>query len=47
MLYCEECGKTVVNDTTIKATADLFRKESSDTWYSRDPSEFIPSDVKC
>ena len=47
MLYCEDCGATVVNDTTIKATADLFRAESSDAWYSKDASEFIPADVKC
>lgn len=47
MLYCEDCGATVVNDETIKATADLFRKESSDAWYSHDVSDFIPADVKC
>lgn len=47
MLYCEDCGATVVNDATIKATADMFRKESSDAWYSREVSEFIPADVKC
>ena len=47
ILYCEECGKTIVNDTTIKAISDLFRKESSDAWYAKDPSEFIPADVKC
>jgi len=47
MLYCEDCGATIVNDKTIKATADMFRKESSDAWYSKDASEFIPADVKC
>ena len=47
MLYCKECGKTVINDTTIRAISDMFRKESSDAWYIKDPSEFIPADVKC
>jgi len=47
ILYCEECGKTVINDTTIKAVSDLFRAESSDAWYAKDASEFIPADVKC
>ncbi len=47
MLYCESCGKTVINDTTIKAISDMFRKETSDSWYAKDPSEFIPADVKC
>ncbi len=47
MLYCENCGKTVINDTTIKAISDMFRKESSDSWYIKDASEFIPAEVKC
>ena len=47
ILYCEDCGKVIVNDKTIKAISDMFRKESSDSWYSKDPSEFIPADVKC
>ncbi len=47
MLYCEDCGKTVINDTTIKAISDMFRAESSDSWYIKDPSEFIPAEVKC
>lgn len=47
ILYCKQCNKTIVNDETINAIADLFRKEGSDAWYSKDASEFIPSTVKC
>ena len=47
ILYCEDCGKVIVNDETIKAISDMFRRESSDSWYSKDPSEFIPASVKC
>ena len=47
ILYCKKCGKDIVNDETIKAISDLFRKESSDAWYAKDPSEFIPASVKC
>ncbi|MCH5206600.1 MAG: isoleucine--tRNA ligase [Oscillospiraceae bacterium] len=47
MLYCEDCGKTVINDTTIKAISDMFRAETSDAWYAKDASEFIPESVKC
>ncbi|MDE7195192.1 MAG: class I tRNA ligase family protein, partial [Oscillospiraceae bacterium] len=47
MLYCEDCGKPVINDTTIKAISDMFRAESSDSWYIKEPSEFIPAEVKC
>src|SRR5699024_2865367 len=47
IIYCKKCHKPVVNDTTIKAISDLFRKEGSDAWWKYDPSEFIPADVKC
>lgn len=47
VLYCKKCGKPIVTSESIKAISDLFRKESSDAWYSKDPSEFIPDTVKC
>ncbi|MBQ7835248.1 MAG: isoleucine--tRNA ligase [Ruminiclostridium sp.] len=47
VLYCKDCGKPIVNSDTIKAISDLFRAESSDAWYSKDPSEFIPATIKC
>ncbi len=47
VLYCKDCGKPIVNADTIKAISDLFRAESSDAWYSKDPSEFIPATIKC
>lgn len=47
IIYCKDCGKPIVNDTTIKAIADLFRKEGSDAWYVKDPCEFIPAEVAC
>jgi isoleucyl-tRNA synthetase len=47
VIYCKDCGKPIYNDETIKAIADLFRKEGSDAWWTKDTSEFIPSTVKC
>lgn len=47
VVYCKDCGKPIVNDKTIKAIADMFRKEGADSWWLRDTSEFIPFDVKC
>ncbi len=47
IVYCKDCGKPIVNDVTIKAIADLFRKEGSDSWWTREVSEFIPASVKC
>ena len=47
VVYCKDCGKPIVNDKTIKAIADMFRKEGADSWWLKDTSEFIPADVKC
>ncbi len=47
VIYCKDCGKPIYNDTTIKAIADLFRREGSDAWWTKEVSEFIPSSVKC
>lgn len=47
VLYCKDCGKPIVNDISIKAISDLFRKESSDAWYSKEPKEFVPAELKC
>lgn len=47
IVYCKDCGKSIVNDETIKAIADMFRKEGSDSWWTKEVSEFIPGSVKC
>lgn len=47
IVYCNDCGKAIVNDETIKAISDLYRKEGSDAWFKYDASEIIPSSVKC
>lgn len=47
IVYCKDCGKPIVNDETIKAIADMFRKEGSDSWWTKEVSEFIPASVKC
>ncbi len=47
VIYCKDCGKPICNDETIGAIADLFRKEGSDAWWTKEVSEFIPASVKC
>ncbi|MGN0585629.1 MAG: isoleucine--tRNA ligase [Ruminococcus sp.] len=47
IIYCADCGKPIVNDTTIKNIADLFRKEGADAWWTKEASEFISPEVKC
>ncbi len=47
ILYCKDCGKVIINETSIKAISELFRTKGSDSWYTLDPSEFLPSDFAC
>ncbi len=47
ILYCKDCGKPIVNDTTIAAISDLFRREGADAWYTHDVKDFIPDSVVC
>ena len=46
IVYCKKCHKPIINDYTIKAISDLFRKEGSDAWWAHDVSEIVP-DLKC
>ena len=46
IVYCKSCHKPIINDYTIKAISDLFRKEGSDAWWAHDISEILP-DLKC
>lgn len=47
VVYCADCGEPVVTDETVEAISELFRKEGSDAWYTKEAAEFIPADVKC
>jgi isoleucyl-tRNA synthetase len=47
IFYCKECGKELINDDTIKAVADLFRKKGSNAWYALEASEILPAGTKC
>ncbi len=47
VVYCKDCGKPVVTDGTIKAVSEMFRKEGSDSWYLKDPKDFLPAGTKC
>lgn len=47
VVYCKDCGKPVVTDGTIKAVSEMFRKEGSDSWYLKEPKDFLPAETKC
>ena len=41
IFYCEECGEAHIDDASIKAVSELFRKEGSEA------SEILPAGTKC
>lgn len=47
VVYCKDCGKPVVTDETIKAVSEMFRREGSDSWYIKEPKDFLPAGTKC
>lgn len=46
IFYCA-CGETVVDETTTSSVADVFRREGSDAWFVREPSELLPDGYSC
>ncbi|HML87157.1 MAG TPA: isoleucine--tRNA ligase [Methylomusa anaerophila] len=47
IFYCTECNTHIINDTTITAVADLFRREGSDAWWARTAAEILPDGFIC
>lgn len=47
IFYCTSCQEAIINDTTIRAVADLFRKEGSDAWFAKDAAEILGDDFIC
>jgi len=47
IFYCEKCNEHIINDATIKAVADLFRREGSDAWWAHSATEILPEGFKC
>ena len=47
IFYCKDCGKVIIDETTIEAVASLFEKEGSDAWFKYEASEILPEGYKC
>lgn len=47
IFYCKDCGKPLVNDDTINAVYELFKKEGSDAWWTHEASEILGAGTKC
>ena len=47
IFYCENCGKELITEESIRATADLFREKGSGSWYETDAADILPAGTKC
>ncbi len=47
IFYCQDCGQYHIDEASIQAVAELFRKEGSDAWYKYDASEILPEGTVC
>lgn len=47
IFYCEDCGEALIDEAAMKAVADLFRQEGSDSWYIKSAEEILPEGSKC
>lgn len=47
IFYCKECNKHIINDETINAVKELFKKEGSNAWWAKTAEEILPAGFKC
>lgn len=45
--YCDDCGKYIINDETVKHVMDIVEKEGTDAWWAHTTEELLPKDFKC
>ena len=44
---CAKCGSTVANEQTFDAVIELFRTEGADSWFIKQPSDYLPAGIAC
>ena len=47
IFYCTKCNEHIINDTTITAVAELFRREGSNAWWAKKAEEILPPGFSC
>jgi isoleucyl-tRNA synthetase len=45
--YCKGCQAVIADPTVINHVADIFERESSDAWYTREAAELLPEGFVC
>lgn len=47
ILYCDDCDAEVVTPVTLSAIREMVASEGADSWYAKDPAEFLPAGFTC
>ena len=47
IFFCKNCGKAIVNETTIKSVADLFRAKGTGAWFDTEAADILPKGYAC
>jgi len=45
--YCSKCGELLLDEKVINYVADIFEKEGSNAWFTREAKELIPKGTRC
>lgn len=46
-LYCKNCKEVYITKELLQKVKEIFKKEGSDSWFTKDIKEFIPEGLKC
>jgi isoleucyl-tRNA synthetase len=47
IFYCESCGNTVIDKSTIERVSQLFAQHGADIWFSQEASYLLPEGYRC
>lgn len=47
VFYCADCGQAIINEDTVRSVADVFRREGSNAWFTREAAELLPPGYRC
>lgn len=47
VVYCQDCGKEIIDNDVMMKISKIFGEEGSDAWYAHDARYFLPEGFKC
>ena len=47
VIYCNSCGKEIIDDGVMAKVSEIFGQEGSDSWFANDAEYFLPDGFTC